>query len=294
MRYQQNSTILLNRQTKQMPTLFVNDLTNIDCSILHPERGLIGASWATDIELSGELDEQSMVFDFAKVKQTIKRIIDQEIDHKLLVPIKYSGLSIEQKNNLHLTFINHNDEKIKHESPYEAVCQLNTENVTRSNIIEYLTERILNALPNNVTGLKISLREENTTGNYFSYSHGLKKHDGNCQRIAHGHRSQIQIWHEETRNDQLEKSIATDWQDIYLGSQEDITEQTSNDITFAYRTKQGDFSLSLPKTRIHIMPNDSTVECIAEYIALKVFSDTKNLKVKAFEGIGKGAIAYNQ
>jgi len=276
-----------------MPTLFVNDLTNIDCSILHSQRGLIGASWATDIELSGELDEQSMVFDFAKVKKTIKTIIDQEVDHKLLVPTNYQGLEIKLGNNTHLTFVSQDNQVIEHQSPLEAICQLDTTEICRADIIRYLTDRILSALPNNITSINIGLREEITPGNYFSYSHGLKKHDGNCQRIAHGHRSQIQIWQNEHRNNELEKKLASDWQDIYLGSHDDITNQTSDRITFSYTTEQGDFSLTLPKSRVHLMPNDSTVECIAEHI-LTVFKEAAGLKVRAFEGIGKGAIAHNQ
>ena len=39
-----------------------------------------------DIEMSGELNEMSMLLDFGRVKKLIKSIIDEEVDHKLLVP----------------------------------------------------------------------------------------------------------------------------------------------------------------------------------------------------------------
>ena len=279
-----------------MPTLFVDDLTNIDCSILDPERGLIGASWTVDIELSGELDEQSMVFDFSKAKKTIKTIIDRDVDHKLLIPGQYSGLIITESENADpkLDFTDINGEHIEHKSPTSAICKLASRHIENADIINYLNERIMQELPNNVEALRMTLREESVPGNYFRYSHGLKKHDGNCQRIAHGHRSQIQIWQNQKRSSELERQLAKRWHDIYLGTADDVINETDDRVRFSYATEQGSFIIELNKSRVHMLPQDSTVECIAAHV-LELISQQSQapIKVKAFEGIGKGAIAQN-
>jgi 6-pyruvoyl-tetrahydropterin synthase len=288
--------------TLTMPRLFVDQLTVIDCSILDPDRGLIGASWSVDIELQGELDNQSMVFDFAKVKRTIKQVIDQEVDHKLLVPINYTDLDISGGDQISILFDDRRQQQIVHQSPASAVCQIPTERVDKASVIEFLRAAILPSLPSNVLGLTIELHEEQAQGHYYRYSHGLKKHDGNCQRIAHGHRSQIQIWQDGTRNSSLERSLAAKWTDIYIGTLDDVVEQSADRIRFAYTTEQGYFSLELPTHRVHLMAADTTVECIAEHL-LELICKQLNpepsanqsaeplIRVKAFEGIGKGAIA---
>ena len=52
--------------------LFVRDLTVIDSSYLCERRGMVGESWLVDIEMSGELNEMSMLLDFGRVKKLIK------------------------------------------------------------------------------------------------------------------------------------------------------------------------------------------------------------------------------
>ena len=75
--------------------LFINDLTVIDCSLLSQERGLVGESWQVDLVLVGGLDAQSMVLDFGEVKRRIKSLIDDLVDHRLLVPTEASEIHVE-------------------------------------------------------------------------------------------------------------------------------------------------------------------------------------------------------
>ena len=53
-------------------------------------------------------------------------------------------------------------------------------------------------------------------------------------------------------------------------------------------------NFALPKAENEVMTADSTVECIAEYIAKEIKNQepSHDIKVIAFEGVGKGAIGY--
>ena len=63
------------------------------------------------------------------------------------------------------------------------------------------------------------------SGAYYHYTHGLRKHLGNCQRIAHGHRSRLEIYADGQRSQLTEYQWAKRWRDIYIGTRSDINEQ---------------------------------------------------------------------
>ncbi|MCH8497456.1 MAG: 6-carboxytetrahydropterin synthase [Marinobacter sp.] len=281
-----------------MNYLFVDNLTVIDFAYLDSQRGLVGESWIVDIVLGGELDDQGMVFDFGSVKRTIKTVIDERVDHRLVIPGDYAGLSIDQlQDPVTVKWTLADGALITHVSPEQGIVVIPGKQVYPSAVARLLEQELRAVLPANVTEIHIELREEVIDGPYYHYVHGLKKHLGNCQRIAHGHRSRIQISRNGHRDYALERLWAQRWEDIYVGTTEDVVQEFMdngvNYITFSYEANQGEFSLTLPSTRVYLIDSDSTVELIAAHLADRCKTDypTSDIQVKAYEGVGKGAIA---
>ncbi|QDF66802.1 hypothetical protein FJQ87_08835 [Shewanella sp. SNU WT4] len=284
--------------------LFVNDLTVIDFSYLCPKRGMVGESWIVDVILNGGLDEQSMVLDFAKVKRTIKHTIDAIADHRLLVPMANSACEVTaQGERVWLDFTTEQG-TIHLACPAEAFAMIPTDIIDYESVNEFLIAALTQVLPDNVEGISLTLRAEVLDRPFYHYSHGLKKHDGNCQRIAHGHRSPVQIFVDGKADTALEAKWAKRWQDIYLGSIEDVcpvaqlalsslanTISDSSHVGFHYQAPQGDFQLAMPKEVCEIIPHDTTVELLAQFIASQLAAELqKTVRVIAYEGVGKGAI----
>ncbi|MGB5444294.1 MAG: 6-carboxytetrahydropterin synthase [Psychromonas sp.] len=284
--------------------LFVRDLTVIDASYLDPQRGFVGESYQVDVVLTGQLNEQSMILDFALVKKQIKAIIDGEVDHKLVVPALAQNCSIthaEQRTLVNYTLSDNTVIQLK--CPDQAYCLLASDTITIAALENYLEQVILAQLPDNIVALEIKLRNEIITTPYYHYTHGLKKHNGNCQRIAHGHRSKIDIFIDHQYSEKWVAEWAKRWQDIYLASAEDVIAE--GDLSFAvaaysgeklctaYHAPQGYFELLMPAQRAEVLPNDTTVEELSAFICseIKARSEDKKVTVYAYEGVGKGAIS---
>lgn len=292
--------------------LFVNDLTVIDFSYLCPTRGIVGESWIVDVLLDGSLNEMSMVLDFAVVKKQIKAIIDDSVDHKLLLPTKHSDLTVSaskhQEDHQYVDFKSTRGAYYLH-SPSQAFAHIDAESITIEAVTAHLQKVIKAQLPENVEGLQLTLREEQIDTSYYHYTHGLKKHDGNCQRIAHGHRSKIQLFKDDVRCHQLEADWCERWRDIYIASEDDrvsfndiqlsanaraaLEQDNTQHQYFAYQAPQGQFDIAVPNAVLDVVDCDSTVELLADFVARqlkKALPDSK-IKVIGYEGVQKGAIA---
>lgn len=279
--------------------LFVDNLTNVDFSFLDPERGLLGETWLANVKLHGALDEQGMVCDFGTVKKVMRHWLDTELDHRLAVPAKSPHIKIVDEGELlDIEFaFGDKGEFLRTRSPRDAIALVDAEVLTQETVAAWCISQLKQLFPGTIARLELDFSIETIPGAFYHYSHGLKKHQGNCQRIAHGHRSKIDIWANDKKSPELEQHWAEQWRDIYIGTREDIyATRVQDDHTyyhFAYASAQGPFELTLPKRCCYLIDTDSTVEFIAQHIAQVTKEKYPNdkIRIKAYEGINKGAIA---
>jgi 6-pyruvoyl-tetrahydropterin synthase len=280
-----------------MACLFVEQLTVLDFSRLDRERGLVGESWIVDLELEGELDDQSMVLDFGDVKRIARQALEDCADHRLLVPRTAEVAVEEAGGSTRVSFPWGGGRVIRVLSPRDAFAFVDAAQLNMACLEPRLVAAVRSVVPDNVRGIRVRLREEERPGHYYRYSHGLRRHAGLCQRIAHGHRSRIEIHRNGARDDGLERAWAARWRDIYIGSAEDLAGETEADgevrLEFAYDAPHGRYELSIGRDRCEVIPADSTVECIAAHVAgeLSGRHPGARIGVRAYEGINKGATA---
>lgn len=278
----------------RLSSLFVEHLTVIDCARLDAVRGLVGESWIADIELRGALDAQSMVLDFGEVKKRLKRALDDSADHTLLVPGRDPALTLDLRDPARprLRYASARG-PIEHESPACALTIVDASVVDAGTLAAHLQPILLAVVPATVAELRLTLRDERIDGARYHYTHGLKKHAGHCQRIAHGHRSRIEIRLDGQRAPQLEAALAERWADIYLGTRDDLLSAGDGRHHYGYRSEEGAFRLSLPAACCDLLDADTTVECIAEHLAERLAAEHpgRRIRVRAYEGVMKGAIA---
>ncbi|QEM81981.1 6-carboxytetrahydropterin synthase [Halomonas binhaiensis] len=273
--------------------LFVYHLTHVDSSVWCPERGLIGASWNVHVELDGQLGEDGMLFDFGEVKPWIKSRLDDGIDHTLIVPTEAPGISISDcPEGICIRTTEPYDMEVR--GPRQAFTLFPWKRITPEALAIHLSTEMMRRPPARVDSITLTLEEERIDGAAYTYTHGLKRHAGNCQRIAHGHRSRLHVIQQGQRQAALETRYA-DWlSDSYLVAAEDIVAEGDRGdwLRTAYQSAQGQFSLTLPTDRCRILPTSTTVENIAAWLAGEVAQDTGTpTRIRAFEGVHKGATA---
>ncbi len=307
------------KATPNKTKIFIQDVTLLDCAILYPSTGPQGRSWYVDVTWEGNKDHNGVLFDFSLAKKAAKSTIDHEYDHKLLV--KPSSIRL-QTNSQVIIVGNYKD------NDQPSIFAINTYNnsvkkIARETLIaldkedvslleKEIAQSIFRNSPENVTNVFVKLRphENYNKSNYFSYTHSLCHHYGNCQRF-HGHSNIIEIYKNGTFDNDKSSFVAKKLNHAYIISRHylvphwnskliqeliehcpEITELKDSLIVAQYRGTQGEVAVIMPKENVFLIEQESTVENIAEFVKTLFQTTEQDIEIRAYEGLAKGSI-YN-
>jgi 6-pyruvoyl-tetrahydropterin synthase len=68
--------------------------------IFDPVRGILGQSWHLDVEVTGALDDNRFVYDFAKLKKLVRNVAKTSIDHALVIPVGSQKVNFSESDKV--------------------------------------------------------------------------------------------------------------------------------------------------------------------------------------------------
>lgn len=294
-------------------SIFIKNLTILDAAVLDSTEGPLGQSWYVDVVLSGPKNDEGVVIDFAKGKRRVKEIIDTHFDHRLFVGENHFR-SDGGRGLVSLTF---RDKKNAAEQLFFAldsyenglVVFASGSEATHPNLKEIETAietRVLKDMQPLVSAVNITLRphEQRNEKNFFSYTHSLRQHDGNCQRF-HGHSNIVEVLKNGIFDADLSAEVAAKLDGCYLVANEYLVQTSDtafsklkalggnekNVVGIRYQGSQGEVLALVPKQKVMVLPAESTIENISDFIKQSILKNDSNLQVIAYEGIQKGALS---
>ncbi len=120
------------------------------CNRLH------GHNYTIHIHLTGELDDDGMVYDFVKLKKAMKTVAD-ELDHCVLMPGNSDAVTIVVENyQVNVTALDKS-----YSFPECDVNILDLDKISAEKLAEYALEKILGQLElgDNITKIKVGIDE---------------------------------------------------------------------------------------------------------------------------------------
>ncbi len=286
------------------PSLFLNDFTVIDFAFVGEEGGVLGESFFVSAELFGELDEKDFLLDFSAAKKTLKALVDDSFDHKLLVPmgsgkakVFEGGLEIEDSAK---------GMAWRYDCPRQAF-EVFPDKTIDAEVLAYHLSRLSKAvLPANVAEARFTFRSPSHLEREasFRYTHGLRFHEGNCQRLFHGHRNPVEVWLDGRRAPEWEARLAAEWNHAHFVSVPTLKNLRELDLSLGERSPghpgmaelgfvsgQGPFSARMPASRLVLVEEEPSIETMAKLAVsrLRKWGLAGAVRVVAYEGLNKGA-----
>jgi 6-pyruvoyl-tetrahydropterin synthase len=280
--------------------LFVRELTVLDYAFFDPQRGVLGGSLDVDVTFVGLLDHEGVVFDFSLAKKAVKKVIDDLCDHRLVLPNSLVRDLGDGMIEVDTTYGRGN--RLLYQCPEEGVCALDADAYSLPAMRVHLMKEVMRVMPENVDRVELDFRDEELgIAPHYRYTHGLKQHYGNCQRLLHGHRNRVDVFIDGQREPSLEERVCEMWKDIHLAIPENLVGEEHevgrrqdhlDAVSLDYTSSQGRFSLTLPGKAVYVMPLETTVENISRHLRDLVqdwVGADRHVEVFAYEGIRKGS-----
>lgn len=270
--------------------LFYDKITSLDCARLDENFGVIGESYFVNIEVISKPHKDGMIYDFSYFKKDIKALIDKTIDHRLVVLKNIKGIT-KKDDSVTLDY-DFKDGKLSYTAPENSFCFLENEDSLES----FIEKEVLKKF--SFETVKVSLKAPNDSDETrFHYTHGLKNHNGNCQRLLHGHKGKIEIYINKKRDRSQEKDFFKRYlkESLHFAHKDDV-KKIGDSICISYQSAQGTFKLTLPASHVFIMDEETTIENMTSHFLDLLRKDLKNknindLEIRACEGLFKGGIA---
>lgn len=309
----------LDSQLALRSKIFVRNATILDCAVLDPESGPRGRSWYVDVQWRGTLDDERVVFDFADAKKSAKAVVDDVFDHRLLAP-ESLVTAVGERLHLRSAFrlpspaVTASGSCASFAQPdgvffldtYPSAVQVLPDAVVLSALkgdlvplAQAIASQIRSASPGNVDEVRVTLRphEQMESPHFFTYTHSLRQHSGNCQRF-HGHSNVVEVFDGQGRfQEELSSRAARFLDGRYLVSREyvdaqgaDKTQDNPGGVNIRYQGSQGEVRVVVPKAALLLLPDESSIENISLFLH-KEMGLPKDWEVHAYEGLAKGAVA---
>ncbi len=304
--------------TQQKGTIFLKEVSTLDCAVFDGKQAVKGMTWLADVFISGALDKNHFVWDFGKAKKNIKNIIDKYFDHVLILPADsphctqktgINGTNIKVILDIEPEVTDHGDQKniaMEYDAPAASYAFIPGALFSVANLEEAIALKIKESLPPGVQSLKVKLNEEigDAHALFFHYTHGLAGHDGACQRLFHGHRSKVEVRIDGQRDFAIEKWLVgevlkesihiavTSQIPSFRGGEDILPVDESHKIQMSYDGSQGSYKAQIPSSKVLMIEEETSVECLADFLFNKVKERVpgKLVSLMVFEGVNKGAI----
>jgi len=120
------------------------------CERLH------GHNYAVDVQMEGNLTQDSYVYDFVELKRIVKSLCDT-LDHKFLLPLGNEHFRVERSNGeVEITV-----QERRYVFPARDVLDLPIANITAECLAEHLSGELARALEdcNNISSIQVCVEE---------------------------------------------------------------------------------------------------------------------------------------